>query len=244
MVAIISHSLSFTPEHRSEARAVRSTASIEAAAHDRTLVSRFNAGDGRAFEEIISRYRSKMFSIAFARLRSRADAEEIAQDTFIRAHRGLATFRGESSLCTWLHRITANLASNRYWYLFRRRRHLTQSLDRPLNHDSTATFADVVASEAPGPARESTLREFSTLVANCMEQLEPPQREILRQRTVRNCSYDEIATALDINVGTVKSRIARARGSLRVLLAQACPGMAPDAFPRDWFDPVRTWERS
>ena len=244
MVAIISQPLSFAPARVTATRTARALAAKQEALHDMTLVHRFNAGDGAAFDEIISRYKAKMFSIAFAQLRNHSDAEEIAQDTFIRAHRGLANFRGDSTLCTWLHRITVNLASNRYWHFFRRRRQLTQSLDRPLRHDSPATFADVVASEAPGPVRESTMREFSTVVAECMEQLPTPQREILNRLSSLQCTYDEIASALGINVGTVKSRIARARGSLRILLAKACPGMASDTFPGDWFDPIRTGAHS
>jgi len=206
---------------------------------DATLVRRFNAGDDKAFVEIVTRHRAKMYTIAFSVLRNHSDAEEIAQDTFIRAHRGLTDFRGDSSLATWLYRITVNLARNRYWHFFRRRRHLTQSLDRPLGEENSATFIDVVSSGAPSPARESTLREFSALIAQCMEQLAPAYREILSQRNALNCSYDEIATTLGINVGTVKSRIARARGSLRTLLAKACPEFLPDALPAEWFESVR-----
>jgi RNA polymerase sigma-70 factor, ECF subfamily len=244
MVAIISQSAAFTPSPLTTARAARAALSKQDALHDKTLVRRFNGGDDAAFDEIISRHRSKMLSIAVGLLRNHADAEEIVQDTFIRAYRGLTTFRGESSLCTWLHRITVNLARNRYWYFFRRCRHSTQSMDRPLTSESAATLADMVPSEAPGPVRESAMREFSHLVAECMEQLAPPQREILNRLSTMNCSYEEISTALGIHVGTVKSRIARARGSLRVLLAKACPGMPPDTFPRDWFDPVRPWAHS
>ena len=224
-------------------RAVRAAASRQEALHDVTLVRRFNAGDDTAFVEIITRYRAKMFSVALARLRNHSDAEEIAQDTFIRAHRGLARFRGESSLYTWLHRITFNLASNRYWYFYRRRRHLTQSFDRALTDDNAATFADLVASDAPSPVRESVIREFTALIAGCMEQLATPQREILTLRNTLNNSYDEIAAALGINVGTVKSRIARARGNLRVLLAKACPEFLPDALPVEWFDAIRPGSR-
>ena len=242
MLILRSPSLPVLPVRSNPARLA--SPSEQQALHDVTLVRRFNAGDASAFDEIISCYRAKMFAVAFARLRSHSDAEEIAQDTFIRAHRGLATFRGDSSLSTWLHRITVNLASNRYWHLFRRRRHLTQSLDQPLTQESGATFADVVASEAPGPARESTMREFSRLIAACMAKLSPPQREILTQRNMLNSTYDDIASSLGINVGTVKSRIARARGNLRVLLTEACPGMGQDAFPRAWFEPVRSWKQS
>src|SRR5689334_20425853 len=139
MVAIISQSVAFTPSRVTAARAARAALSKLEAQHDKILVQRFNGGDFVAFNEIMSRYRSKMLSIAFSQIRNHADAEEIVQDTFVRAYRGLADFRGDSSLCTWLHRITINLARNRYWYFFRRCRHSTQSLDRPLTPESAAT---------------------------------------------------------------------------------------------------------
>jgi RNA polymerase sigma-70 factor (ECF subfamily) len=220
-------------------RNARLTVSRYEALHDATLVTRFNSGDDEAFSEIISRYQSKMFAVAFSRLRNHGDAEEIAQDTFIRAHRGLAQFRGDSSLSTWLHRITVNLASNRYWHFFRRRRHLTQSLDQPLGEATSSTFADVVSTDAPGPARAAMIAEFSVLVARCMERLTPASREILGLRTNLSSSYDEIATALGINVGTVKSRIARARGRLRELIAQTCPEFSSSDLPVEWFGPIR-----
>jgi len=126
---------------------------------------------------------------------------------------------------------------------FRRRRHATLSLDCALTDDSDATFADLVATEAPSPAREAATGEFSALVATCMEKLDARHREILTLRNLLNRSYDEIAQALGINVGTVKSRIARARGNLRALLAEACPEFSPDAAPSDWFEPNRATGR-
>ena len=221
-------------------RASRSAASRREAFHDAGLVRRFNAGDDTAFAEIVSRYRERMFSVAFALLKNRNDAEEIAQDTFIRAHRGLAAFRGDSSLITWLHCITVNLARNRYWYFFRRRRHLTLSLDRPLSEDNLATFSDLVASDSASPAREAVIGEFSELVVTCMARLTEGQRTILTLRVFSHHSYGEIARELAISVGTVKSRIARARESLRILLAEACPEFSPEARPAAWFDHVRT----
>jgi len=217
----------------------RAAASALEAAHDAELVRRFRNGDESAFVEIMMRYRERIFTIVVALLRNHADAEEIAQDTFSRAHRGLANFRGESSLATWLHRIAVNLARNRYWYFFRRRRHATLSLNGALNEDSTATFADLIATDAPDPAHESATNEFATLVAACMEKLEDRHREILTLRNVLHRSYDEIATSLGINVGTVKSRIARARENLRTLLAEACPEFSPDAEPSEWFEASR-----
>jgi RNA polymerase sigma-70 factor (ECF subfamily) len=218
------------------------TSAMEAA-HDAKLVQRFNAGDETAFVEIMERYQSKIFSIALGLLRNRADAEEIAQDTFIRAHRGLARFRGDSSLATWLHRIAVNLSRNRYWYFFRRRRHATLSLDCALGSENEATFAELIAADAPNPAQESARSEFSSLVSACMEKLDASHREILTLRNVLNRSYDEIATTLNLNVGTVKSRIARARQNLRAQLADACPEFAADAEPSEWFEPVRALGR-
>jgi RNA polymerase sigma-70 factor, ECF subfamily len=222
----------------------RTSAARKDAAHDAKLVHRFRAGDADAFTEIVSRYREKMFAVAMLQLRNRADAEEIAQDTFIRAHRALENFRGESSLSTWLHRITVNLSHNRYWYFYRRRRHMAQSLDQAFSSDNPATFAEVVACDAPGPVRNATNNEFAALVDECMEQLRPHQREILTQRNIEHCTYDQIAAALGINVGTVKSRIARARESLRGLIAKAYPEFSAEAMPPDWFEPVRpaSWQ--
>jgi RNA polymerase sigma factor (sigma-70 family) len=86
-------------------------------------VRHFNAGDEDTFVEIMTRHHGRVFSIALFHLRNCADAEEITQDTFIRAHRGLARFRCESSLGTWLHRIVSNLSRNRHKYYSCRRRH-------------------------------------------------------------------------------------------------------------------------
>jgi RNA polymerase sigma-70 factor (ECF subfamily) len=176
-------------------------------------------------------------------LHNHADAEEITQDTFLRAHRNLPRFRGESSLATWLHRIAVNLARNRYWYFFRRRRHATLSLDCPIGEDGDSTLAELFAVDAPNPAQEASREEFSALVADCMAKLDAPHREILALRNLQNQSYEEIAQKLGINPGTVKSRIARARERLRARLAEACPEFAPDAAPAEWFEPTRSGGR-
>ncbi len=217
----------------------RVAASRLEARHDAVLVRRFVGGDESAFVEIATRYRAKLSVIAHGFLRDRADAEEIAQDALIRAHRGLARFRGDASLSVWLHLITLNLARNRYWYHFRRRRHLSVSLDTPLAEGARATCADLVATDAAGPAHLAATREFSSHVAACMAQLPPPLRQILVLRNTLEHSYAEIARELGIRPGTVKSRIARARASLRRRLAEACPEFGVGAATRVWFDPVR-----
>ena len=205
------------------------------AAVDAGLVRRFTTGDETAFTEIVTRYRGKIYGLTLNLLHNAADAEEITQDTFIRAYRGLVRFRGDSSLSTWLYRIALNLARNRYWYFFRRRRHQWVSLERPLRDDSEATLADMVAAPGHDPAQETVMSEFTELVAACMERLDRRHREILTMRNVLDLSYEQIAQSLGINVGTVKSRIARARESLRLLLAESHPEIMPALSVGDFF---------
>ena len=210
------------------------------AAVDACLVRRFLAGDESAFTEIVNRYRGRIYGLTLNLLRNASDAEEITQDAFIRAYRGLGRFRGDSSLSTWLYRIALNLARNRYWYFFRRRRHNWVSLERPLGDDSQATFADMVAAQDHDPAQETVASEFSALVAACMERLDHKHREILTMRNVLDLSYEQIAQSLGINVGTVKSRIARARENLRTLLTEANPELEPAHSVADFFLITRT----
>jgi RNA polymerase sigma-70 factor (ECF subfamily) len=191
---------------------------------DATLVERFKAGDENAFLEIVARHRHRLHAVADKILNNHADAEEITQDVFIRAYRGLATFRGDSSLATWLHRIATNLARNRYWYFFRRRRQSTVSLDCP---NTPEAHSDLAAGTDLDPSEETTVNEFDEWVTICLQRLEEPHREILMLRNALDLSYDEIADELSLKIGTVKSRIARARGDLRTLLSQACPELFP-----------------
>jgi RNA polymerase sigma-70 factor, ECF subfamily len=221
-------------------RAALSAASREAARYDTELVSRFNAGYDAAFVEIVTRHRQKILLIALGFLRNRADAEEVAQDTFIRAHRGLSRFRGDSSLATWLHRIATNLSRNRYWHFFRRCRHPTQSFDLAFSPGHRSSVANVLPSDAPSQAREVMVQEFSTLTTRRMKLLNPRDRDILRRRVILDRSYEEIGTDLGLNLGTVKSHIARARSHLRALLASACPELERYHLVA-WFEPNRPY---
>jgi RNA polymerase sigma-70 factor (ECF subfamily) len=240
MVAELSSSVSSLSTRRATDRAARTALARREALHDAGLVRRFNTGDQAAFVEIVHRYRDKMFHVALGLLRNRADAEEIAQDTFVHAHRGLANFRGDSSLAAWLYCIALNLARNRYWYFFRRQRHAMLPLDAALLENNTATFAELVACEAPGPVREAANNEFSATIAGCMAALTADQREVLTLRNVRHLSYGHISRMQGISIGTVKSRIARARKSLRALLSKTYPELMEDTSPFACFEPIRT----
>jgi len=204
---------------------------------DAGRISRFLDGDGSAFVEIMADNQDRLFNVVLGMLHNRGDTEEIVQDTFIRAHRGLRTFRGESSLRTWLYRIAINLARNRYWYFQRRFRHATLSLDRPLEGSQGAAreFRDLISSGMPDPAHEASRQEFSGLMTTCLGQLDAPHRTILAQRFLKNLSYSEIGAALGIRAGTVKSRLARARQRLRRQISEACP----DVTIAEWIRPYR-----
>jgi len=182
---------------------------------DRMLVDRFRQGDQSAFEQMVSRYWGRIYAMVHQLLRNPEDAEEVTQDTFIRAHRGLVNFRGESAFSTWLYQIATNLARNRYWYWWRRRRDKTVSFDQPIGGDNETTLAEVIPAELETPEDATITQEFVNRIAECMTKLSPKHREILVLRNVKNLSYEEIAEILQISVGTVKSRIARARESLR-----------------------------
>lgn len=200
---------------------------------DASLVRRFNAGDESAFEAIVKGHYSRVLALIRRSMNNNQDAEDIAQITFIRAHRGLASFRGDSALSTWLSRIALNLARNRYWYFFRRRHHDSISLDQP------HSIANFVPSEESNPAQQAIQSEFVELAARCLEQLDPPQRDILRMRYQQQYSYGEIADKLQINFGTVKSRVARAREKLRTRILATAPDFGSKASLGSFFEPLR-----
>lgn len=200
---------------------------------DAALVRRFNAGDETAFEAIVKIHYARVLALVRRSMNNNQDAEDIAQITFIRAHRGLASFRGDSALSTWLSRIALNLTRNRYWYFFRRRHHDTVSLDQ------SCSAANFVPSDESSPAQHAIQNEFVELAARCLDQLEPAQREILRMRYQQQYSYGEIARELQINFGTVKSRVARAREKLRARILATAPDFGSKASLVSFFEPLR-----
>lgn len=189
-------------------------------AFDLELVNRFKGGDQSAFDEMVSRYWDRIYGMVNQLLRNSQDAEEVTQDAFIRAHRGLANFRGDSAFSTWLYQIATNLARNRYWYWWRRKRDKSVSFDAPVSADNATTLADLIPAELETPDDITVTQEFIDRIAQGMERLSAKHREILTLRNIKNLSYEEIADILAISVGTVKSRIARARESLRAKLGE------------------------
>ncbi|HVU37547.1 MAG TPA: sigma-70 family RNA polymerase sigma factor [Opitutales bacterium] len=187
---------------------------------DKLLLERFREGDERAFTDIVHRYREPIFRRVFGMLKNHEDAEEVTQDTFLRARRGLENFRGDAAFSTWLYQIATNLAHNRYWFWWRRGRHAAVSLDATTGPESDLTLADVLPDEDPDPGKKAVTQELVHRVEAAMERLSPAHREILALRNVKDLSYEEIAALLDLSLGTVKSRIARAREALKQVLSE------------------------
>ena len=192
---------------------------------DLELVGIFNgngseASKGKAFKEIVDRYHQKIFNSVSHLLYNQEDAKEITSEVFVNAHRSLSKFRGESSLSTWLHTIARNLALNLLTYKNRRGRNRVVSLDAPISPDSETTLADAIPDRMPLPRDVAVTEEFLEHVADAMKKLSPDHREILKLYNERGMTYEEIAATLGIGVGTVKSRVARARKVLRKLVSK------------------------
>ncbi|MDR0535482.1 MAG: sigma-70 family RNA polymerase sigma factor [Puniceicoccales bacterium] len=188
--------------------------------NEENALERARIGDASAFSEIVTIYQDRIFAKVFSILRNRQDAEEITQDTFVRAQRGLPAFRGTASFTTWLYQIATNLARNRYWYWRRRRRDVSLSLDSPIGEDGDMTLVDVLPDEELTPVDLTINKEFVDRVAECMGQLKKAHREILVMRNVKSMAYEDIAEELGLSIGTVKSRIARAREALRSIMGE------------------------
>ena len=187
---------------------------VSTAITDRELVERCQRGDAEAFEVLVVRHQQRALNVAFQLLRDREDATEVAQDAFVRIYRGMREFRGACEFTTWLHYVVVNLARNKRRWWQRRGRHATVSLDCPMAMED-GEVARQVAAPTESPDAEVARREFVQALEREMAALPVNFREVLVLRNVENLSYEEISVVLECSVGTVKSRIARAREALR-----------------------------
>src|SRR5258706_7223078 len=184
---------------------------------DQIVIGRIKNGDLSAFEEIVARYRRRIYSLVRPRVGNDHDAEELTQDTFVQALRGLVNYRGDAAFSTWLYQIAINLTRNHYWYWHRRKREQMVSLDSPVGDEGETTLGDIIPAEGESPYDVAATEDLNERIGIGMECLPNHHREILIMRNIEHVSYAGIATILNISVGTVKSRIARAREGLRSL---------------------------
>ena len=173
------------------------------------LVRAAAGGDESAFAELVRMYESKAYHLALRMCGNAEDASDVAQDAFLAAWRGLPSFRGESGFSTWLYRLVSNAAID---YL-RRTKHQRGNVsldDEELNLDAP--------DDSPTPHEAAEANDLKDAVAKGLKELSDDHRTVLVMREVQELSYEEISETLQLDLGTVKSRISRARNHLRKIL--------------------------
>jgi len=174
------------------------------------LIERCAAGDEAACAELVATHQRMVYSLAFNLIGNRDEALDISQEVFLRVFRTLSGFRGQSALRTWIYRIVVNQVSNRQRWWRRRRRSDEVSLDEHLKH-----CGEIEAKQDILPDRLLASKETAAHIWQALDRLPFDQRTALILREVDGLRYEEIAFSLDIAVGTVKSRLTRARQALR-----------------------------
>lgn len=180
------------------------------------LLRRAQAGDKKAFEELVLIYQDKVYSLSYHLAGNREDAEDLAQEAFVRAYLGLRSFRQEADFGTWLHRITVNAWLN----MKRSREAQVLSLDNPKRTPEgwqQREFPSQAGSGNPGEALGE--KELQLAVWEALQKLSPEFRTVLVLREIEGYSYEEIAAMTKASLGTVKSRLSRARNALKELVA-------------------------
>lgn len=179
---------------------------------EQELVRAAAGGDTEAFERLVRTYENKIYHLALRMCGSADEAADIAQEAFLAAWRGLPSFRGEANFATWLYRLTSNAAID---YLRRQRK---QRGDLSLDDEELGLDA---VDTAPGPQDAAEGAELRSAVSEGLGRLGEDHRQVLVLREIQGLSYEEIAEVLALDLGTVKSRISRARSALRKILLES-----------------------
>jgi len=185
-------------------------------ADDRELAEALRAGEETAYETLIQRFEQPVFGVVSRLTDDASDAADVVQEVFLKVFRNIGSFRGDSSLKTWIYRIAVNEARNhRRW--FGRHRGKEVGLE-PASHEEFSN-GDWLPAESPSPYEITLDHEVQEMMEEAFKRISPSYRAALVLREVEELSYDEIADVLEISVGTVKSRILRGREVLRKQLA-------------------------
>ena len=178
------------------------------------LIRRAQQGDNSAFEQLLLAHQKKVYNLCLRMAANPDDALDLSQEAFIKAWRALGQYQFEASLSTWLFRLTSNVCID---FLRQKKRRQETSLTE--NYDDSDEGAELSLPDcAPLPEQQAITNETKIELARAMGQLAPDHREILQLRVVEDLPYEQIADILGVRVGTVKSRLARARLSLRKIL--------------------------
>jgi len=189
---------------------------------DAGLIEECREGDSTAFDELVRRYKDRIYNVTYRFLGSHEDALDVSQEVFVRAYRGISQFRGQAQVYTWLHSIAANLARNWVRDHGRKGRNKGVSLDAltdPDPGDGGRSQPSVARGPDPTPREIAEGHELDEMLQQCLCELPDHYRMAFVLRTFDDLSYEEIATALGCPTGTVKSRINQARKMLRDRLA-------------------------
>lgn len=184
---------------------------------DRRLVQRCLEGQEEAFEELVERYQNMVYNLAYRFMGEPQEAEDLSQEVFLKVYRSLKGFRSDSTLKTWIYRITTNMALNRLKWFKRRRNDRQVSIDHERGA-SLPKMADTLSDSRPGPEHHVHATEIQQRLQDALDSISPDQKAVVILRDIEHFSYEEIAETLSINIGTVKSRLARGRSSIQELL--------------------------
>ncbi len=176
---------------------------------DQALVVRVQQGDKKAFDLLVLKYQLRLSKLVSRFLRNQSDVPDVVQEAFIKAYRALPNFRGESAFYTWLYRIAINTAKNHL---------VAQSRKSPANSIDVQDAEDYGASEwlkeFASPEREALASELEATIHQAMGDLPSDLREAITLREIEGLSYEDIASVMDCPIGTVRSRIFRAREAI------------------------------
>ena len=200
-------------------RAADAAASAEArcvVSAEEQFLERLRSGDAAAFNRLVEERHGDIYALLYRLTEDAEEARDLTQETFLQAFRNIAGFRGDADLKTWLYRIAVNQARNRWRWWKRRRRDRTVSLDAPATTETDAPLsAGLGDADAADPEQHALARERERALQSALRTLSRAYREIIVLRDIEGLSYEEVALALEINVGTVKSRLSRGRAELR-----------------------------
>jgi RNA polymerase sigma-70 factor (ECF subfamily) len=178
------------------------------------FIERLKRGEAAAFEEWVSDRSGEIYGLLLRLTENGEEARDLTQETFLRAFQSIGRFRGEADLRTWLYRIAINQARNRWRWWRRRRRDSTVSLDATQGETNQTLMATLVEG-SENPEQRTLAHEREVVLRAALQKLGTSYRETVILRDIEGFSYEEIAATLEINVGTVKSRLARGRQELR-----------------------------
>jgi RNA polymerase sigma-70 factor, ECF subfamily len=192
------------------------TATAEVHRDNDVLVEGLRAGTEAAYEELIDRFQQPVYNLVYRLMDDPGDSSDVVQEVFLKVFRNIGSFRGNSSLKTWIYRIAFNEAYNhRRWFT----RHKRQEVGLETHEDDTLSYQEVL----PDPSRSAfdivSEIELHSLIQGALGELNPAFRAAVVLRDIEDLSYEEIAEVLQVSLGTVKSRILRGREALKKVLA-------------------------